>query len=143
MNALLTSQVADAMLREHGELDRLTGRLRRMMSEEALDRCALEAALACVERTLLRHFDLEEGDGYFAHVLEAAPHTHRQVFQLLSEHRWLRQELRRLRGLVNTRFDQEALRAAVVGWLVRLDDHERRENALAQEAFQTDLGTGD
>ena len=89
--------------------------------------------------------DLEERDGYMAIVLEKTPHLSKTVEALRSEHDVFRQEMACLvqnlasaaptdRDNLSRVFDQ------ATALLKKVDDHNKKEADIFQEAFEREEG---
>src|SRR5262249_38925451 len=91
-----------------------------------------------------KHFRFEEQNGYMQEVLAQAPQHERRVESLREEHDKLWQALA---ALLRQAKDAPALgedfRQKVRGWIDQMRDHERRENLLVEEAFNTDVPAED
>jgi hypothetical protein len=96
-------------------------------------------------RHLDRVFVLEEFDGYMKLVEETAPHLSRTVDALKREHEKLRTGIRRIvHGLEQGSSTDYAMFANTCNELLvllqNLDEHNKKEAALFQEAFERDEG---
>ena len=93
---------------------------------------------------LCEHFRLEEKNGCTDNLAEDQPRFHALVAQLGEEHRELRQALDLIRAdaVVASSVDN-ALLPNVRAWIVRVRQHEARENELVQNAADFDVGTPD
>ena len=109
---------------------------------KGLDR--LRARLAVTRTHLAAHFRFEEQNGYMDAVRKREPRLERTVQQLADEHRQLAESLD---GLVRecgaATSLEDTLRQAVRAWIERVRQHEVRENDLAQDAFNLDIGAED
>jgi hypothetical protein len=138
-------------LDEHLELNRRIADLRKWWSE--LDQLGIpkfgEMAFRVEElrHLLAEHFAEEERGGYLASALEVAPRFAAQSAELYRQHR---EFLDRLDDLIARARAAEpppglwrAARSEIEELLTDLDRHERSENAIAQGAFEDDVGTED
>ena len=137
-----TRTAADAVLREHQELELQTGSLRALLNED-FDWQEIASVLTILAQSVERHFDFEECGGYLRDVLEAVPNAQRDVDRLFAEHQRMREDLHRARHAAVDGSDREQLRSLLGDWLMLLHDHEHRENILAIDVINTDLGGGD
>jgi hypothetical protein len=104
----------------------------------------LRARLGATRTHIADHFRFEEQDGYLEAVRKREPRLERAVRQLAEEHARLARALDDLiteAGAAATLSD--ALRDQVRGWVGQVRQHEDRENALVQEAFNLDIGAED
>jgi iron-sulfur cluster repair protein YtfE (RIC family) len=93
---------------------------------------------------LTEHFRLEEEDGYMGAVLQRDPNQERSVQHLRDEHRQLTESLEALRGEVASAGGPEDVPwKKILSWVARVREHESRENALVQDAFNVDLSAED
>jgi hypothetical protein len=104
----------------------------------------LRAGLDATRRHILEHFRFEEQNGYLDAVRKREPRLDRTVAQLAEEHRQLAESLDALiaRAGAATHLD-DTLREVVRGWIGRVRRHERCENDLVQDAFDSDIGPED
>jgi hypothetical protein len=141
----------NSFLKEHQELARRIAELRKWWTE--LDELGIrkfgEMAFRVQElRDLLaEHFTEEERGGYLSSALTAAPQFAPQAATLCAQHP---QFLERLDHLIGRLRDSEptstywrASRSEVEQVIADLRQHEQRENAIVQAAFEQDLGTND
>lgn len=87
--------------------------------------------------TLREHFRLEELNGYMRSVVALDPRFSMLTEKLRQQHAMLLEQLEQLLGTSRLTRDQ------IEGFLTELESHEHAENALVQNAFDTDLATGD
>jgi ElaB/YqjD/DUF883 family membrane-anchored ribosome-binding protein len=93
---------------------------------------------------LAEHFRFEEENGYMDAVLQRNPNRERTVQHLRDEHRRLTESLEALLGeAAAAGGPKEGLREKILAWVESVRDHESRENALVQEAFNVDLTAED
>jgi signal transduction histidine kinase len=104
----------------------------------------LNTQLRTVQTHLLRHFRLEEQDGYMDAVLKRDPGQERAVQQVLSEHQQLSESLSALIKDLSDRLRiEEALRLQLGEWIESVRQHESRENLLIENVFNQDIGAED
>jgi hypothetical protein len=87
---------------------------------------------------LTDHFRFEEQNGYLDVVLRRDPNRERTVERLHDDHRRLAEELERLLEDTAEQRPGDALLAKVRAWVESVRDHEARENALVQDAFNVE-----
>lgn len=95
---------------------------------------------------LEQHFEAEERPGgFFEAVLAKAPRHESHVAELKAEHATLREQLTALRKGIEAPYKEAspATLEAVASFAEAMRNHEKRENALLQDAFERDFGTGD
>ena len=142
MTAHDSQKLAEAVLRQHAALNQQIDSLNEILQQQ-FDWSQLGDMMENLEECLGRHFDLEEQGGYLSEVLEAAPRSQPQVDRLLKEHQLMIETLRQARDLTSDGASRQELRTLLGGWLDLFHDHEARENRLALNVFNTDLGGGD
>lgn len=99
---------------------------------------------------LALHFALEEAYGYFQDPVAAAPQLSDRAEKLRDEHRELYLDLSAFADEAERKHGYEDHEAFAI-WIgprfrrfdTRLRDHERRENDLIYDAYESDLGVGD
>jgi Hemerythrin HHE cation binding domain len=93
---------------------------------------------------LCLHFRLEEQGGYFNNVQEMKPRLERALCELVAQHHELRRSLDSLRAeAARATAIDDAMRGKIRAWIDRFLAHETRENDVAQDAVDLDLGAGD
>jgi hypothetical protein len=134
---------------EHAQLGNLLGRVRRLMdakSEETRDGM-LGVLLEQLTVEVREHMEFEERDGYLAPVQQRMPGLFDTIERMRGEHAVLQSKLAQILTDARTRPGvyefREEVSPHVRQWLDSMRDHERRENLLVQEAFNTDISTGD
>jgi hypothetical protein len=100
----------------------------------------LRSELRHFRRTLEHHFEREEASDYFNDLAGAFPRLGRQIDQLRQDHAQMRANLSELAYGVERQSDLDGARVRLRDLLHMLDEHERRESALFQDAFLTDEG---
>lgn len=96
---------------------------------------------------LHEQFRIEEQGGYLSGVLAQYPAWHPQVLHLQQEHRLLERQLQEIAERMldenpDLSLSQEC-RRQLVDWINWYRQHQRRENALVQEAFVLEVGQGE
>lgn len=132
----------EELWKQHEDLNRETNRLIGLATHD-FDWFDLDVELAKLERTLVRHFTLEEEGGYLREVEQIAPNEKPLIQRLEQSHQALREKLRELRHLAVDKKDKEGVRGAVLDWLDLLARHEAAENRLVQITFNTDIAARD
>ena len=132
---------------EHVNLRALLEEIRETLSRQEATCAAVAARLAELSEDLFSHFAHEEEGGYFSEVISVAPRLKDEVDSLLEQHPRLRQHLEQMLrhtegGTPSKQWWDEA-QAQFEEFTARLVEHEKRENALLQEAFSRDVGTAD
>jgi hypothetical protein len=135
---------AERLRRAHAALEKDLLRLEEAARPpSAVGHAELGARLQRTRGRLTEHFGFEEENGYMDAVLERDPNRERTVRHLHDDHRRLLESLDALRGRAAGGGPPETLRADVLAWLASVRDHESRENALVQDAFNVDLSAED
>lgn len=136
---LLRATFGDALLRSHRELLRGLDSLRAVASPDTTP-ADLATCLDRLRTSLEGHFRFEENNGYLASILQRRPYLEGSVDYLTGEHGELLLALDSLRLQARaTQAVTPELRAAITRWLGQVRRHERREDALVQDAFNVDL----
>ncbi len=98
-----------------------------------------------LQRHLLRLMELEESGGYMQAVVDEKPHLADQIVRLRADHEVFRREMETLlpgfpdgESLAEAALPQTG--EALVTFLDKLDEHDRRETDLIQVAFCEDDG---
>lgn len=96
------------------------------------------------QRHLERLLALEECDGYMDLVLQRSPQLRKTVDALREEHEFLRRSVRRivlrLEQMSGDPLPFRAVCAKLIVLLDKLDEHDRKETSLIQEAFEREVG---
>ena len=131
----------DVVLAEHRALREGVARLREARTREEIISRLLEF------RSMSReHFAGEEADdGFFESVTLSAPRHQGALIELEREHGEFLREMDALvvRARECAQTELADVHRGIEGLIVRLQDHEARENEILQEVMNTDLGTGD
>jgi hypothetical protein len=103
-----------------------------------------KASLRKAQTDVAAHFRLEEQNGYMDAVKGRSPASDRAIQRLLAEHGKL---MKTLDGLITLTTRSagvtDRLRNKTLLWIQSVRAHERRENELIQEAFNTDIAADD
>ena len=142
---------AQQALIEHEALKHIIGALRTVMDWKpgGDDFSRKLSSLRFIAQSFQRHLErtmaIKEQDGYMAGAIEEMPAVAEKVQALLKEHDEFEESMHRLvlrldhlaptdkSGIDKSCRDLEEL-------LMKLEDHDRREANLMQEAFQRDVG---
>ena len=136
------------MANDHALLDTCLGQVEELLSPvEESTASALLALLPDVESRCRSHMEYEERGGYFTSIRERAPHLNSVLDELCGEHIMLLTELAEMNDQLRRNEDENHVRGTVgprlKDWVVKVRNHEHRENTLVQDAFNLDIGVGD
>lgn len=139
----------DDFAHEHAHLGILLTRVRRALGDESGEARDASLGTLLVQLTLevREHMEFEEQDGYLAPVRQQLPRMHEAIERMRGEHDVLQSQLARI--LTDATVGSgvyafgENVSPRLQTWLDSMRDHERRENQLVQEAFNTDVSAGD
>jgi hypothetical protein len=105
---------------------------------------ALAGAFRGLAEHLDRHFSFEEHEGFLVDVVARMPESIDRVKKLREDHDSIRMAFMDWGRVIETSADDvkrtEIASAGVDGLLMALDEHEKREAALLQEAYLQDSG---
>ena len=143
--------IAQQILLEHGMLKHLTDAVRLAVGWEMKgnDLSRKVSTVRFIAQSLQRHLEhmigLEEHDGYMDIVVETTPHLARRVDNLRQDHNHLRQAVSRIMPRLEriSHSDHaafEKLCDELLGLVGKLEDHDKKESALIQEALARDGG---
>jgi len=135
--ATALAEVHQSLLKDLTDLESLVQSSARGALAGVLDR------LQTLRADLAKHFRFEEENGYMQAVLLRAPQQERQVHRLREEHDELWQGLVALMWQAREPPLEDDFRQGLQTWIGRVRDHERRENLLVEEAFNTDVAAED
>jgi len=143
------SETIEALRHVEGLLQLLLDDVAEMLTEPAHnenDRW-LVAVVDKMLANLREQFRTEEQGGYMSEVLEQYPAWHPQVLHLQQEHQLLETQLKeialRLRNEHAGEIVTRECRRQLEDWINWYRQHQRRENALVQEAFVLEVGQGE
>lgn len=132
---------------EHRELERTYETIRAFLADDPEHMDVLRKSLTELSFELRRHFKREEDGGYFTDIMEIAPRLSDQATALESEHEQLLIRLQQLEDRLSvaaSRAEQHQLiHHDLPAFINACQTHEHRETAIVQEAWLTDIGTGD
>ena len=147
MTTQISVSVFESIDAEHRELDLQYEAIDTLLAGTTIDAAVLCRHATDLAAVLKSHFEREEQDGYFDEIIEQAPRTSREVAALEAEHTELLDRLTQLAGRLSKAVDSAAdctrLSREFRDFLSDCRGHEERENALIQDAWLTDIGTGD
>ncbi|WP_425398075.1 hypothetical protein [Aeoliella sp.] len=111
-------------------------------------RQSVEFALESFARHLERLMDIEEQDGYLRMVVESKPSKAKQIAKLRADHTAFRERTGELLDEIDALGEWEAndferICAGVGQLLDEIDQHDRAEIGLLQDAMLLDEGVGD
>ena len=147
MTTKVTVEVFHEIDSEHQELERQYAAFGAILDDESVHVPILRRRLAELAAVLKCHFEHEEEEGYFKEIIEMAPRLSYEAEELESEHDALLGRLEYLDDQLSTTVDSVAefadLRQEFREFIEACRAHEHRETALVQEAWLTEIGTGD
>ena len=147
MTTKITIEVFQEIDSEHRELERQYAAFDAFLGGEAVRVPILRRRLAELATFLKCHFENEEEDGYFEEIIAIAPRLSHEAEELEIEHDALLGRLEYLDDLLSTTVDATVemamLRQEFGEFIEACRAHEHRETALVQEAWLTEIGTGD
>jgi len=133
--------------RQHIQIEALVDALSSRFAAEKMATRNLVSLINSLAAHLEIHFELEEENKYFGHVLRRAPRFSNRVDQLLRQHETLKTEVDALVKMARQAFaekgDVTELASQFQEFRKQLLDHERAEVTLLQETYTCDLGGGD
>jgi hemerythrin-like domain-containing protein len=148
----MTNQdIAQQISIEHGMLKNINDALRLALGWQMQgdDLSRKLSTVRFISQSLQRHLEhlmaLEEYDGYMDMVAESTPHLARRVDGLRNEHDQLRRVVNRIvprleRASHSDHAEVDKLCEELVGLVDKLDEHNKKETALLQEALGRDGG---
>ena len=132
---------------EHQELEALYCEFDAFLYSEPACVPILRKRLGELTAILKSHFEHEEEGGYFEEITSMAPRLSHAAQELENEHDVLLARLEHLANRLSTTVDRAgelaALRQEFGEFIQACRTHEHRETALVQEAWLTEIGTGD
>jgi len=137
------------LAQEHAHLANLLRSVRRLLNDEPQQSRdgKLGSLLEILTVEVREHMEFEERGGYLAPVQQQMPFLFETIEQLRGEHATLQSQLQQLLTDARVRPGvyafREELTPRIQHWLDSMRDHERRENSLVQEAFNTDISASD
>lgn len=142
---VLADALTTAVLgRAHAALDCDLRRLTALARKTPPTPDELRDGLEATQAHIAEHFRLEEENGHLESVRQRDPRLGRSIDQLAEDHRQLTRGLDTLVGQARAAVQaDEALCAGVRAWVRDLRQHEQRENALVQDAYNLDIGAED
>lgn len=147
MTIQVTSTVFENIDGEHRDLERQYAAFDLLLDSETLRINILRKRLKELAAVLRSHFEREEEQGYFAEITQLAPRLSHCAQALEEEHDALLMRLVQLDDQLAATADVESevaeLRQEFTQFIKACRSHEHRETALVQEAWLTEIGTGD
>jgi hemerythrin-like domain-containing protein len=148
---MANQDVAQQISVEHGMLKHITDALQLALGWQLQgdDLSRKVSTVRFISQSLQRHLEhlmaLEEYDGYMDMVAASTPHLARRVDGLREEHDQLRQTINRIvprleRVSHSDHPEFDKLSAELLALVGKLDDHDKKETALLQEAVGRDGG---
>ena len=132
---------------EHEELTEILDEVRSALAAVDRTKNRVEDLITRLSDVVETHFRHEEHGGYLKDALERAPRLSAQADVLLDQHDGLLEEVEKLRLLVHSGVESPTwwtkIEADFLEFAKRLLDHEHAENKVLQEAFTSDIGSGD
>lgn len=132
---------------EHRKLERTYETIKDFLEDAPDHAGVLRKSLTELALELSRHFKREEDGGYFTDIIEIAPRLSPQAIALESEHVQLLKRLQQLQDRLSaaaSRAEQyQLIHHDLPVFINACQTHEHREAALVQDAWLTDIGTGD
>ncbi len=136
-----------AILAGHQELKALLERIDQILANRSgtiEEACHLLAQLG---DRLVKHFAMEEGEGYFEEAVLHAPQLVAKMNHLLAQHPKMCSQAQSLVAEASSRSGQEdwweTTRRLFLSFRDELLRHERAEDRLLQEAYNLDIGSHD
>lgn len=140
-------QAYQAILAGHQELKALLERIDQVLAARSSgieEACHLLAQLG---DQLVKHFALEEREGYFEEAVLHAPQLVAKVNRLLAQHPKMCTQAQSLVAEATTRSGHQdwwdTTRTLFLSFREELLRHERAEDRLLQEAYNLDIGSHD
>ncbi len=147
MTTKVTVDVFQEINSEHLKLERQYAAFDAFLGGELVRVPVLRMRFSELAVILKCHFDHEEQGGYFEEIVEMAPRLSRLAQTLETEHDELLARLEYLDDQLSTTADVDEgfarLRKELEEFVAACRTHEHRETALMQEAWFTEIGTGD
>lgn len=139
--------VSNTLRLQHQRLHSLMDAIAARFQNERKPSRNLVSLLNALAAHLQTLFELEEIDGYLAHLAQQSPVQSAVIERLLAEHAALLADVNNLvtRGREDFAINQDTddLAHRFADFRARLDAHEHEEIKVAQQAYNIDLGTKD
>jgi hemerythrin len=143
MTSASQPQTVAQLLSQHRELKELVSRIERVLAEQSVGVDEAARLLGQLGDRLVKHFALEEANGYFADALTHAPQLIARANELLAQHPKMRHLAEQM---VETQPGEEwwrQTRERFQAFSAALYQHERSEDGLLQEAYARDIAATD
>ena len=143
--AKVKTPIVDVLGRAHASLQKDLRELEEAghtASEKGMP--GLRSRLEATRRHLAEHFRFEEQGGYMDAVRKREPRLGRVIDELCTEHGQLLSSLDAiLKETATASSINDLISGEISGWISRVRQHESRENQVAQDAFNLDIGPED
>lgn len=136
----------EAILQGHRELKLLLAEIDRALAEQTAAVEEVSEKLGRLGDLLVRHFTMEEDEGYFSEALLRAPQLVAKANQLLAQHPKMRCKATALISDLSLGPQEDwwtKTRRLFLEFRDELTQHERQEDRLIQEAYVRDVGAND
>ena len=132
---------------QHVHLRNLLEDISRCLGRRDKSRAEVLECLRRLQEELREHFEHEEAGGYFHEVIEIAPRFKPRLDALLAQHPDLKHRLDQLQRTAEREpVDDDWWHAVTEEFALfydELDQHERGETEMLQDAYTRDVGTDD
>jgi hypothetical protein len=137
--------VATALGQAHAALLHDLGKLEEAANPTSHEGLAeLLARLSATRAHVIEHFRFEEQNGYMDAVRKREPRLDRTIDQLAEEHGLLAQSLGVLiEHARSAASPDDPFREEIRKWVERVREHEARESAVVQDAYNLDISAED
>lgn len=136
-------QTLSQFLAQHRELKELLGRIECVLNEQTASIDEASRLLGQLGDQLVKHFALEEADGYFAEALTQAPQLIARANDLLAQHPKMTHLVQQLTTAEPGEAWWRQTRERFQAFARELLRHERSEDQLLQEAYVRDIAATD
>ncbi|MFQ5568440.1 MAG: hemerythrin domain-containing protein [Rhodothermales bacterium] len=148
--AVIAARIEDDHRRLKQSMDAMVAEIAREISPEEYATWKLDilSKLRDFQNQVLKHFDLEEENGFLDDVLRLAPQHRRRVERLEKEHRKINADLNHIVSVVKnvespTSVKIERVREQLRALIEVFEAHESAEHDLMQSVYYQDYGVGD
>ena len=137
----------DVVRSEHEELTDILTEVQAVVSANDRTKNHVEDGMTRLAEAIESHFRHEENGGYLKEAIDRAPRLAVQADLLLEQHDEVLEAVEKLRLLVHSGVESgnfwDRIEADFASFAARLLEHEHAENRVLQEAFTSDIGSGD
>lgn len=141
------AELAERLRTQHREIKELLGQIATMLAERRASVEQVGERLARLGDLLVKHFTLEEHEGYAVDVLRDAPQLLHKANALLAQHPKMAARVQNLVSIGMPRVKPvdwwTQTRERFDAFVQELLEHERNEDRLLQQAECQDLGDND